>query len=182
VTIVARNYLPFARTLFASMAAEEPSIDRYVFVVDAGEDVLVLPEAEVLTPTDVFDFESYAGLAYSFDVTELSTCVKPFVLRHLLARGYDRAFYFDPDIEVFMPIDAVRDPLDDADVVLTPHTTDPIPLDGELPEPVRTISVSSASRTVRPRGVSSTGGPRVWSATASATSSPDCSPIRSGSI
>ncbi len=143
VTIVARNYLPFARTLFASMAAEEPSVDRYVFVVDAGEDAPVLAEAEVLTPTDVFDFESYAGLAYSFDVTELSTCVKPFVLRHLLARGYDRAFYFDPDIEVFMPIDAVRDPLDDADVVLTPHTTDPIPLDGELPDEITLLRAGS---------------------------------------
>jgi hypothetical protein len=44
VTIVARNYLPFARTLFASMAAQEPSVDRYVFVVDIGEEPVGLLE------------------------------------------------------------------------------------------------------------------------------------------
>ena len=114
-----------------------------MFVVDAIDDAPEMHDATILLPPDVFDFESYAGLAYSFDVTELSTCVKPFVLRHLLARGYDRAFYFDPDIEIFTPIDAVRDPLDDADIVLTPHTTGPIPLDGKLPNEITLLQAGA---------------------------------------
>ena len=140
---MARNYLPFARTLMASFAAADPAVDRFVFVVDAVEAVPEMRDATVLVPSDVFDYEEYAGLAYSFDITELSTCVKPFVLRHLLERGYDRAFYFDPDIEVFGPIDVVRDPLDAADIVLTPHTTEPIPLDGKLPDEITLLRAGS---------------------------------------
>ncbi|MEA2719950.1 MAG: hypothetical protein QOJ39_1814 [Candidatus Eremiobacteraeota bacterium] len=141
-TIVARNYAAHARTLMASFAAVDPSVDRYVFVVDALEPI-DMDDAHVLLSPDVFDVETYAGLAYSFDVTELSTCVKPFVLRHLLARGYDRAFYFDPDIEIFAPIDAVRDPLDHADVVLTPHTTEPFPLDGNIPDEITLLQAGA---------------------------------------
>ncbi len=142
-TIVARNYAAHARTLMASFAAADPAVARYVFVVDAMNDIPEMLEATVLTAADVFDFETYAGLAYSFDVTELSTCVKPFILRYLLGLGYERAFYFDPDIEIFTPIDAVREPLDDADIVLTPHTTDPIPLDGELPDEITLLRAGS---------------------------------------
>jgi glycosyltransferase involved in cell wall biosynthesis len=142
-TIVARNYAAHARTLMASFAAADPAVDRFVFVIDAIEEVPEVHDARVLVSADVFDFESYASLAYSFDVTELSTCVKPFVMRHLLARGYDRAFYFDPDIEVFTPIDVVRDPLDEADIVLTPHATDPIPLDGKLPDEITLLQAGA---------------------------------------
>jgi glycosyltransferase involved in cell wall biosynthesis len=134
VTIVARNYLPFARTLLASLAAMDPSIDRYAFVLDARDVDPDFAEGVVLTPTDVFDYEFFAGLAYSYDITELATSVKPFVLRYLLSIGYERAFYFDPDIEVYRSLEPVTRPLDDADVVLTPHTTDPIPLDGFQPD------------------------------------------------
>ncbi|HYW54199.1 MAG TPA: hypothetical protein VE826_09520, partial [Dongiaceae bacterium] len=142
-TIVARNYTAFAKTLMASLAAADPAVDRYVFVVDALDGGPDIPFARVVLPFDVFDFETYAGLAYSFDVTELSTCVKPFVLRSLLARGYERAFYFDPDIEVFTELGVVRDPLGAADVVLTPHTVDPIPLDGKLPDEITLLQAGA---------------------------------------
>jgi glycosyltransferase involved in cell wall biosynthesis len=120
----------------ASMAVAEPSIDRFVFIVDWDGNDPGIEHAVVLTSADVFNYEEYAGLAYSFDVTELSTAVKPFVLRHLLKRGYDRAFYFDPDIEIFTSLEAVTGPLGAADVVLTPHTMEPIPLDGLLPDEI----------------------------------------------
>jgi hypothetical protein len=45
-------------------------------------------------------------------------------------------FYFDPDIEIFAPPLPVINALDSADVALTPHTTEPIPLDGELPSEI----------------------------------------------
>jgi glycosyltransferase involved in cell wall biosynthesis len=135
-TIVAGNYLAYAQTLIDSLAECAPKLERFVFVVDAGEGAPSVRDATVLLPADIFDWEFYAGLAYSSDVTELSTAVKPFVLRHLLGRGHPRAFYFDPDIEVFAPLDPVMQPLDRADVVLTPHTTEPIPLDGKQPDEI----------------------------------------------
>jgi len=135
-TVVARNYLAYAQTLSDSLAQYAPEIDRFVFIVDPLGALPDVRGARMLAPTDVFDFEFYAGLAYSSDVTELSTAVKPFVLRYLLKAGYDRAYYFDPDIEVFAPLDPLTRPLEGADVVLTPHTTEPIPLDGKLPDEI----------------------------------------------
>ena len=136
VTIVARNYLAQARTLMDSLVMAEPLISRFVFVVDAIADVTTLAHAQVLTSADVFEYEHYAGLASTYDVTEMATCVKPFLLRYLLRLGYDKVVYLDPDIEVFQPLDPIIAPLDDADIVLTPHITGPIPLDGYMPDEI----------------------------------------------
>jgi glycosyltransferase involved in cell wall biosynthesis len=137
VTIVARNYVAYARTLMQSMAVHAPDLERFVFIVDDLNGDERIPEATILPPLDVFDSATYLGLAYSYDVTEMSTATKPFILRHLLHRGFSRAYYFDPDIQVFSALDPMLRSLDASDVVLTPHATEPIPLDGKKPdEPV----------------------------------------------
>lgn len=133
VTIVARNYLALAGSLLASIAEFEPGIDRFVFITDdlAGREDFA--EGRVLIPTDVFRSDAYMSLARGYDVIELATAVKPAVLRYLLGLQYDRALFFDPDIQVFAPLDALIDPLADHDIVLTPHLLEPIPLDGRYP-------------------------------------------------
>jgi glycosyltransferase involved in cell wall biosynthesis len=136
VTIVARNYLALAATLLASVRAVMPEAGRCVFVLDDLFAEETLSEGEILRPGDVFAHEAYLNLAHRYDITELATAVKPFVIKHLLGRGASRVFYFDPDIEVFATPFPVIDALDEADVALTPHTTEPIPLDGELPSEI----------------------------------------------
>ncbi len=131
-TIVARNYIALARSLLASVAEFEPAIDRFVFFLDDTADVETFAEGSVLRPADVFERTAYAALARAYDVVEFATAVKPTVLRHLLDRGYERAVYLDPDIQVFAPLDAVLDPLETHDIVLTPHATQPRPVDVSL--------------------------------------------------
>lgn len=133
VTIVARNYLALADSLTASIAAFEPDIDRFVFVTDALDEREAVAGASVLIPADIYEHDAYMTLARGYDVLELATAVKPAVLRHLLERRYDRVLYFDPDIQVFGALDALIDPLEEHDIVLTPHSTEAVPLDGKLP-------------------------------------------------
>ena len=77
------------------------------------------------------DFEAMAA---RYDVLELSTAVKPWLLRHLLDdRGLERLAYLDPDIQVFAPLTEVDTLLDEHEMVLIPHLTEPIPRDGRKP-------------------------------------------------
>ena len=43
------------------------------------------------------DFER---LAYKYDVMELSTALKPTFLKRMMAEGFERVVYLDPDIEL----------------------------------------------------------------------------------
>ena len=64
-----------------------------------------------------------------YDVTELSTAVKPLLLKHLLENREGVAVYLDPDIRVYgsladlVPLASVHG------IVLTPHTMVPLPRD-----------------------------------------------------
>ena len=54
-----------------------------------------------------------------YDVTELCTAVKPWLLRTLLRMGATAVIYFDPDIEIFAPLDDVGDLARQHTIVLT---------------------------------------------------------------
>jgi glycosyltransferase involved in cell wall biosynthesis len=133
-TIIARNYLAQARVLAESFAAANPGGECSVLVVDDLDRELegIGEPFELLRPDDVGieEFERMTGI---YDVLELSTAVKPSLLRHLLRRD-EVVTYLDPDIEVFTSIEEL-DPLARSHgVVLTPHTTSPIPEDGRHPD------------------------------------------------
>jgi hypothetical protein len=57
---------------------------------------------------------------------EFNTALKPFMIRHLIESGFSIVLYFDPDIEVFAPLDVVIDPLRaGCSFILTPHICQP---------------------------------------------------------
>ncbi len=68
-------------------------------------------------------------LAGIYDVTELSTAVKPVLLRHLLDKGRQQVIYLDPDIRIFDSLEPVADLAATHGIVLTPHTMKPYPRD-----------------------------------------------------
>ena len=126
-TIIAKNYLAFARVLARSLARRQPGAAVYVLLVDDVEgrfeparepfELLLLGDLPLPRPRE---------MCFRYDVMELSTAVKPFLLRELLARGHDRVVFLDPDIRVYRPLDAVLDGLKEADMLLTPHLTSPL--------------------------------------------------------
>lgn len=132
-TIVARNYLPQARVLARSFREHHPDGRVVVLVVDApGEGLRDDEPFEVVTPGELpVDTRELQRMATTYDVLELSTALKPFLLRHLLVdRGEPAVTYLDPDIQVFAPLDFVDDLAREHGTVLTPHRMEPLPDDG----------------------------------------------------
>jgi glycosyltransferase involved in cell wall biosynthesis len=133
-TIVSRNYLSHARVLAESFARHEPEGRFYLLVVDRLPDGVELPGyIELIDPAEL-GLEHFFEMCFKYDVTELSTAVKPALLEHLMVgRGETRLCYFDPDILIDRPLTELRARLRRAGIVLVPHLLDEIPLDGRRP-------------------------------------------------
>jgi len=137
VTIIAKNYLALAKTLANSLRQFHPDIDFHLLVIDRPGFPLgdIDPTSIFLIdPLSIMDGTQFNSMAELYDVTELSTSVKPFALRHLLDIGYEQVIYFDPDILIIQPLDEILAALNEGNIVLTPHLLDPIPMDGRLPD------------------------------------------------
>ena len=138
-TIIARNYLPFARVLARSFHDHHPGGRVTALVLDDLERELDprLEPFEIMHLDDLFDTQERHDLAMIYDVMELATAVKPFLLKHLLANGEidggREVLYLDPDIEVFSPLDFALALAREHGIVLTPHITSPLPRDGKWP-------------------------------------------------
>ena len=134
-TIIAANYAPFARVLAESFAEHHPDWRCFVLVIDDHEGHLdpATEPFEILTPADL-DIEHFDRMAALYNVLELSTAVKPWLLRHLLnVRGATTLAYLDPDIEVHGSLDELESLLHEHRLVVTPHLTAPMPRDGLKP-------------------------------------------------
>lgn len=132
-TIVARNYLPQARVLAESFREHHPDGRFTVLVIDARPGDGPNEPFAVITPYDLrLERAEVHRMAVIYDVKELATAVKPFLLERLLEED-DHAVYFDPDIEVFTPLDHIAGLAREHGIVLTPHITKPLPRDGLLP-------------------------------------------------
>ena len=134
-TIVARNYLGFARVLAESFLAQHPDsvfstlvIDAELGVADSCEPFAVISPSQLDLPA-----EEFHRMAVMYDVTELATALKPWLLRHLIEHGADAAVYIDPDIMLFSPIDDVPAMVAEHGIALTPHSLGPMPRDALLP-------------------------------------------------
>ncbi len=134
-TIVARNYLAYARVLAESFLAQEPTGECAVLVIDdvAGEAEDTQEPFTIVRPSEL-PLDRFEAMAAMYDVTELATAVKPWLLEHLLARGGGAPIsYFDPDIRFYAPVEQIERLAVEHELVLTPHITAPIPDDGKQP-------------------------------------------------
>jgi glycosyltransferase involved in cell wall biosynthesis len=131
-SIAAKNYLPSLCLLAESFRRHHAEIPFTVLVVDGDPtDAFGGLPFEVLLPDALpIDREQFGQMATYYDVTELSTALKPCFLRHLLDRDADAVMFLDPDIEVFQPLHQLFDLALQHEIVLTPHVTQPVPRDG----------------------------------------------------
>jgi glycosyltransferase involved in cell wall biosynthesis len=110
--------------LAASLRRHHPDVTLTVLLVDE-------PAGRFDPAREPFRTASLADLhlprpqefCFRYNVVELSTAVRPHLLRHLFALGHDRVVYLDPDVRVYAPLDDALDELQRANVVVTPHLT-----------------------------------------------------------
>jgi glycosyltransferase involved in cell wall biosynthesis/SAM-dependent methyltransferase len=135
-TIVAKNYLAHARVLAESFQRRHPDGRCCVLVIDEV-DGYVEPAREpfVLVRPEQIGLDAWDEMRGAYDVMELSTAVKPWLLRHMLREHDDGSgiAYFDPDIQVASRMTELEAVLREHAIVLTPHVLDGMPRDGRKP-------------------------------------------------
>lgn len=134
-TIVARNYISYARTLCRSIMSSHPDAKVYIGLSDKTDAKIdtASEEFELIEASDL-QLPNEQQFAFRYDVMEFSTAIKPYVFRWIFQNTKaDKVIYLDPDILVVSPLKEVLALLDGgASAVLTPHLTDRID-DGFLP-------------------------------------------------
>jgi hypothetical protein len=133
-TSAACNYLPKVRLLVQSFKRYHPEIRLVLALSDAPPNSeLIRGEAwDEIIPVEALGIPEWRRWAFTHDIVELSTAIKPFVLSRLLERpDCAGVFYFDPDMVLFSRLDDLIAGLDESDVLLTPHLNKP---EIELPQ------------------------------------------------
>ena len=135
-TIIAKNYLAHARVLSESFRRHHPDGACHVLIIDET-DGFVDAEQEPFTlvrPAQI-GLEAWDEMRGAYNVLELSTAVKPWLLRHLLRTVDDGTgvAYLDPDIRVMSRMVELEATLLEHSAVLTPHVTRGMPRDGKKP-------------------------------------------------
>jgi len=127
-TIIAKNYLAFARVLMASVRRWLPDALRIVILVDrvdgyfdpANEDFEIIP-------SEALDLPDSRWFHFKYTVLELCTAVKPYALDFLFRRyQLDHLVYLDPDIKIYGPMRPLLDMLSRHSIILVPHITEPL--------------------------------------------------------
>jgi hypothetical protein len=133
-TIASANYLPRVKVLADSLATHQPGAMLRVLMTEWPErcrELSAQTGTQFLSPADVCP--DWLQMAFSYDVTEFNTALKPFLLAHLLEQPGDAVFYFDPDIEIFGSLDRLEELAIDHALILTPHVSEPLAMDGLKP-------------------------------------------------
>src|SRR5882672_3917768 len=124
-TICATNYIAFARVLMRGIARHHPAAARYVILVDehsvdiSGDDFEVILARDLALP----EFENFC---FRYDISELSTAIKPYAMLELFKRDFSNCIFLDPDVAVYGPLKEAFDALSGAgQAVLTPHRLAP---------------------------------------------------------
>ena len=141
-TIVSNNYRHFARTLVRSVRQHSPDIDAIVVICDDPPPVADPRDDYREISIRELGLPKFDRFVFQYTILELNTAIKPWAIRALFDRGYERVVYLDPDIKLYGSIDAILARLDRADIVLTPHLTGPLD-DGKHPSELAILQSGS---------------------------------------
>ena len=123
-TIVAKNYIGLGQILGKSLRRHNPEMDYFIFVSDEFEQQPDTLPKEVVMAKDVLkgiSSSQWIDMAFKYDLTEFCTAIKPFCFEYIFSLGYEKSFYFDPDIYIFSSIKVISEALDEHTMTLTPQ-------------------------------------------------------------
>jgi glycosyltransferase involved in cell wall biosynthesis len=135
-TICAKNYIPYARTLFDSLQENYPDVSFYLILADRLDEYAIdLAPGITLVEAGQLPIDDLEGMTFRYDITEFNTAIKPASFRYIFDNSaHDSVVYIDPDILVVSPLVEMQDLLEGgAQAVLTPHICEPVE-DGEKPD------------------------------------------------
>src|SRR4051812_5901689 len=123
-TITAQNHLAHARIVARSFRDHHPDGRVTILIIDIDEATPAIDDCpfEIVRPSQLaLSRREFHHLAAIYDVDELCTALKPWLLRFLLNRDCGPILYIDPDVEIFGPLDDIISLTDANGIVLTPR-------------------------------------------------------------
>ena len=126
-TIVAKNFLPFARVLAASFREHHPTVPFFTVLADRL-DALCAPGGEPFETVllDDLGIPDLRRLCFGYSRQQVSIAVKPYLLEYLLGRGFTSAIFLDADILVLDSLQPLFDAVGAHAICLTPHLLGPL--------------------------------------------------------
>jgi hypothetical protein len=126
-TIVAKNYLPFARVLAESFRRHHPDIPLFVVLADEVDGYFD-PTAESFSMLTLCDLAIPQLERFCFQNSrqQLITAAKPYLLSYLLDQGFASAVFLDADILILGNLDPLFAVVQRHAIVLTPHLLAPL--------------------------------------------------------
>lgn len=127
-TVIAHNYFSQAMVLANSLRGTNENFHFIVLVVDGlSRDIPWLPNAEIMIAEDLeLEKEIFHEMCSYYDLFEISTAVKPTLLKTLLSRGYETVTFIDPDTKVFGSMEIIKSISRSTSIILTPHRYTPL--------------------------------------------------------
>ena len=135
-TIIAKNYIAFARTLCSSFLEHHADSKCYVLIIDEFEGYIdAANENFEIIKIEELGIQKLREFCFKYNITELATATKPYLLKHLFdTEGMESLLYLDPDILVTNTLGKLYGELERSDIILTPHLDKDYPDDDKLPQ------------------------------------------------
>jgi hypothetical protein len=131
VSIVAKNYISFARVLAESFREHNPETPLFVLLADEI-DGFFDPASEPfeLLRLEDMNIENLSLFRFKYSRQQVVTAAKPYLLSHMLDRGFDSVIFLDADILVTDGLEPVWRQVGSNAVSLTPHLLYPLRTEG----------------------------------------------------
>jgi hypothetical protein len=126
-TIVAKNFISFARVLGRSLRAQHPEVSFVVALADRTDDMFdTSAEPFEIVPLEALGISELRHACFRNSRLQMSILAKPYLLSHMLDRGCNHAIFLDADILVLGALDGLFDATASHAIVLTPHLAEPL--------------------------------------------------------
>ncbi len=132
-TVVAKNYLSFARVLAESFLRHHPDTPFFVLLSDevdgyfdpGAEPFRLLRQSELGIP-------DLQRVRVRYGRKQVAVTSKPYLLSHLLDQGFESVIFLDPDIWVLSSLEHLFSHVSEHAVVLVPHLLAPLSGEGRV--------------------------------------------------
>ena len=126
-TIVAKNYLSFARALAESFHSIHRDIPFFVLLADEADGYFdPAHEPFHVVGLSELDIPQLERFRFHYAQQPLSYACTPYLLAHLVRRGFSRLIFIKQESLVLGDLTPVFDILDKISIVLTPHLVAPL--------------------------------------------------------
>jgi hypothetical protein len=126
-TIVAKSLLAYARVLAASFLDHHPDLPFFVLIADEIDGCFD-PRAEAFQSIELTDLAIPRAhtLTFRYSQQPLSYASTPFLLAHLLDRGFARVLFVKQESLILGTLDDVIEALARHPIAMTPHVLSPL--------------------------------------------------------